>query len=321
MNLTEYGMAENVPHDRDRLTLLDDHRSASLPDDIVRELKRDQAVLIGNVSPRASDDILAAAAERLGLLDQLELQAGYASLLGHRERVGKYFMTVNKRNSYEFNTPHSEGGRRSAIQLAAFYCYKNTTDGGFTILHNVDQQSRAWSVLRECMTKVDLCGKRLSPSEIAMMKARHRIVVPDDTITPDDQILSELPPPLPGIRCYKVLAKTKKTRSRIVDADVSVYWDDVASVDYDSAIEYMSLLEREDLLRRPDPSSDVATLDYTRSRKVYSSGVAYKDLFRSMIVHKLAPAELIVFNNLTWTHSVSNWTAGSGERSVVAAFA
>jgi len=134
------GNQEGVLEDKSRLSTI---RASNVRDDanfIVESLKEDQVILVQDLDPDEADDLIALIAEKFDLSDSLELQTGMASTY-QRENVGGYFMTVDKRKDYQFVSPHSEGSSFINMQLAAFYCYENTIDGGETILMNVDQSS------------------------------------------------------------------------------------------------------------------------------------------------------------------------------------
>jgi len=309
-----------VPEDPSRLRLLEHGATDCDFEAVVAAMKSDQAVVIGRVNSRHADTIVSNIAERFGLQDQLELQATFASILGHRENVGKYFMSVNPRGDYRFVLSHSEGHRGSDIQLAAFYCYENSTDGGITILQNVDDESVQWDSLREVVTKIDLCGTILTPAESALAKATQGVDL-ESALVEDDEVLRERESPFPGTRLLEVLAKPRKVYSRILGRHVNVYWDNMASTDFDSGHEYLRLLRCCGLLQEPDSGLDISQLDLAYPRQRWNSGVKYEALFKSKITRKLAPGELLIHNNLTWTHSCSNWTPGSGKRKMAAAFA
>lgn len=290
-------------------------------DAIVRALRKDQVVLLERTAPEAADELLVAVASNLGLRDQLELQATFASIRGHRENVGRSFMTVNRRDDYQFITAHSEGAAAVGMQFAAFYCFENSTDGGHTILLNVDSESPAWARLREFSARLDLCGRSLSTGDIASIRMRHHIFIPRDLLRESDQILAETPSPVENTRTFNVLSTIEPQYSTILESDVYTYWDTVSSYDHDSGRSYYDLLSTLGLLRLPPGGRDLPALDNAHPRRVWSSGVAYSDIFKRGLNHKLAPGDLLLQNNLTWTHSVSNWTPGSGVRRVVAAFA
>ncbi|MET3498330.1 hypothetical protein ABIC90_005408 [Variovorax boronicumulans] len=310
-----------VPEDRARLCALP-AAAVRDPADLVAALRRDEVVLVQGISDQAHADlVLADATMALGLLERLKVQAGYASLHGHRTSVGRYFMTVNRRDDYHFIPPHSEGTPNADIQLGSLYCHHNTTDGGDNFLFNTDTASPAWSRLREVTTKVDLCGRQLGRRDAAMLKIVHGVSLPGDVLAPGSEILEELPAPLPGIRLYNVLAPVRPVRSRLLDRDVRVLWDNVATMDFDCAAEFMRLLQGTGLLRQPPGGADIAALDGAHARHVWRSGVRFDQLFRARITHRLLAGELLLFNNLTWAHSTSNWTPQSGSRQVVAAFA
>ena len=288
---------------------------------MIEAMRRDDVVLVEGLSPTEADVVVGEIADRLGLGEQLALQAAFASVHGHRSNVGQSFMSVNRRRDYEFISAHSEGLHSIGMQLAAFYCRHNTTDGGYSVLLNVDSDSPVWRRLQDVRVKVDLCGRSLSAAEITMARMRYQIAIPDDLLGDRDRVLAERPSPLAGARFYDVLAPVRSLRSRILDADLNVYWDSVASTDSDAADEYCSLLRALGLLRLPAGGLDVAELDNAHDRRLWRSGATYAELFKGMICRKLEPGELIIQNNLTWAHSASNWTPGSGVRDVAAAFA
>lgn len=310
-----------VPDDPSRLLVLRQGDAGCGVDAILAGLRQDQVVLVQNASAQDADNLLYGVAERLDLQNQLKVQSAFASIHGHRENVGKYFMSVNKRTDYQFIPAHSEGQHASNLQLASLYCYENSTDGGETILLNTDSDSPMWDILGEIVTKVDLCGRKLSPSEIAGAKMMFKINIPEDVLSADDKVLREQKAPVPGIKVFDALTRSKKARSRILERELNVYWDTVASLDFDSGKEYMRLLQSCGLLRQPAGGMDIAKLDNAHIRRVWSSGVNYESLFRARLVRKLVPGDLVIQNNLTWTHSTANWTPGSGTRKVVAAFA
>ncbi|MGI8548598.1 MAG: hypothetical protein ACR2M1_14940 [Gemmatimonadaceae bacterium] len=288
---------------------------------IIAALRQDQVVLIPGVAPEQADDLMFRVAERAGLAEALQLQAGFADLHGHRTRIGKYFMTVNKRRDYQFVGPHSEGSSFAGMQLAAFLCYRNTTDGGETILLNADDSSPAWNSLRERVRRGRVASRPLAPHEITRVRGMYQLRLPDDMLRDDDQVISETKTPIPGLTVLDVLAKPKKVRSRLLDRDLYAYWDTIESVDADSAREFERLLQRTGLLKEPPADFDRRAMDDAVARRIWRSGVTYDQLFRCKVTRKLAPGELILVNNLTWTHAVSNWTPSSGTREVAAAFA
>jgi hypothetical protein len=311
----------DVREDLARLTILPGGDTSCDLTEIVSGLKDDQVTLVRQLTQPQADRIVFGVAAALGLSAQLELQAEFASVHGHRSRVGKYFMTVNERTDYQFIPPHSEGDAKAAIQLACFHCLENTTDGGATILLNADDDSSMWALTRSAENKVSVGNRKLSASEIAIARMRYQIRIPEDLLGDDDEVVSEQECPIPGLKMFKVLARTSKTHSRILDRDVNVYWDNVSSVDFDCSKEYLKLLRSDGLLKEPPQGIDVGLIDYNHDRRVRSSGINYKSLFKAKIVRKLEAGDLVIFNNLTWAHSNSNWTPHSGHRRLAAAFA
>jgi hypothetical protein len=186
---------------------------------------------------------------------------------------------------------------------------------------NVDSESTEWKKLRSLTRKVDLCGRKLSASEVAAAKMIYQISIPENLLTDDDQILAEQPSPVPGVKLYTALSKPVPTYSSILGREVMVYWDDIASTDFDSGEGFFRLLQTLGLLKAPPGGVQIGHLDNAHSRRVWRSGMSYEKLFQGKITHKLCAGDLLIQNNLTWTHSTANWTPNSGIRKVVAAFA
>jgi hypothetical protein len=313
---------QSVPtSDSDRLITFDGRPGELNTDGIVSALRSDQVALIRNAAEQDADLILGQLSLRVGLLSSLEMQAAFASVHGHRNNVSQYFMTVNRRQDYDVILPHSEGSHFMNIQLASFYCHENTTDGGESLLLQVNQASECWASLKELVTRIAPGGRALSPSERALVKVRCQADPVHDLLKPQDVVLEEQKAPLPGLKCFWVLAGLRKRRSVVLERDVYTYWDSVCTTDEDAVDQSVSVLSRLNLLKEPAGGPPVSESMRARSRKVWKSGVNYESLFTAMIVHKLRPGDLIIFNNLTWAHAAGNWTPNSGTRKVVAAFA
>ena len=305
-----------IPDDRSRLLVLE----ASEADAAAGGLRQDFVVLLRNVLPGRADALLHVVAEKLGLLEGLRLQAGFAGLMGHRQRVGEYRMTVNRRLDYQFIPPHSEGSSFVNMQLASFYCFENSTDGGETLLMNVDDASEAWSTLREEVTRIAPGSRSLAPLELKQARALYRLHSATE-VQPDDRAIRERSTSTPGLTLVDVLAPARRTRSRILERDLYAYWVSIAIRDQDALPFFVSLLKQADLLRQPVGGLEIQDMDNVAEQRVWSSGVDYNTLFRCKIRYKLAAGDLILHNNLTWAHSASNWTPGSGVRDLSAAFA
>jgi hypothetical protein len=309
-----------VPEDRARLITLESNDRAVQADWVLDGLRRDFVILVRKVPPARVDGILRNVAAGLGLLEHLELQAAYAEFFGHRQRVGQYRMTVNKRADYQFIPPHSEGDSFTNMQLAAFYCIENSTDGGETILMNVDDSSEIWLELREKLVRIAPGSRSLTPGEL---KRAARLYHLDSTASghPDDLILGTRQTDISGFALLDVLAHMRKTNSAILGKDVYAYWQSAAIIDFDSLPPFVSLLEHCELLRRPAEGIELRHIDNAARQRIWSSGMTYDRLFTCRVTHKLIPGDLVLQNNLTWTHAVSNWTPGRGVRNVAAAFA
>lgn len=315
------GSEINVPEDIRRLTLVEHENRAIDVALVVESLRRDQVVLIRNLNGEQADRVMSDTASGLGLSGALELQAGFAGFLGHRHNIGKYFMSVNKRDNYQFVTPHSEGTSFIGMQIAAFFCFENSTDGGETILMNVDSSGNVWGSLREKIRKAKIGVSPLAPRQISRIRGLYQLDPRTDILRDDDQILQEHHTDITDLIIVEVLARPKKTHSCILDEMVYAYWDSVGGIDFDSAREFERLLRQAKLLKEPHEGIHLHEMDNSAGRRVWHSKVNYSDLFKCKITRKLAPGDLIIQNNMTWTHAVSNWSPGSGTRKVAASFA
>lgn len=309
----------NIPHGTDRVQTIDRRASGdSSVDAIVAALRGDQVALVRNVAARQADEIMSEVAAALDLGIQLESQAAFAGIHGHRRNVGRFFMTVNRRSEFEIVMPHSEGSRLQNIQLASFYCHQNTTDGGVSLLLNCDQDSPVWYSMRELVTRIDPSSRPLTASEKALARAKFMV---EGFPEADDRVLQEVPSEIAGVRFLWVLTPLRRSFSKIQQREVFTYWDSVASLDLDGLKECLKLMGSLDLLREPADGPRIDHGDPVYRRTLWSSGAAYQDLFKAVVVRKLEPGDLIIQNNLTWTHAASNWTPGSGTRRLIAAFA
>ncbi len=308
-----------LPEDQNRLVTIN---SSNIDADvalIIDSLKKDQVVLMKNLAPDEADSLMSSVAGKFGLSETLEIQAAYAASLGHRENIGRYYMSVNKRDDYQFVAPHSEGSSFTNMQLASFYCYENSTDGGETILMNVDPSCEIWHLLRE-KVKRGKAERPLTPGEIRKIKMLARLSMPEDTLKEDDEILEQSPLGS-DFTLFSVLAKPQKTYSKVLNREVYAFWDTIGSIDDDSGKEFDCFLRKHNLLKLPPDNINIKTLDESSDRSIRSFGSRFDQLFKCSVTRKLEPGDFMIQNNLTWTHAVNNWTPGSGARKVVAAFA
>jgi hypothetical protein len=318
----EVSIGVNIPEDRNRLVVLECDRHRSDINTALDSIRKDQVVLIRNVFADEADGVIHGIANGLGLAEDLSLQAGYVRLYPHRHNIGKFFMSVNERLDYQIVTPHSEGSTAQLMHLAVFYCYENSTDGGESILMNVDASSKVWQSLREKRRRGKLLpSKTLTQREIMRVRGQYALNLPYDLLKDDDQILQEQETQIPGLSVAEVLAKPEKVHSRILGTDMYVYWDTVSNIDRDSAVEYWRLLKQWGLLKEPAGGLDLDHLDTQTPFRIYNSGLDFSQLFKCKITVKLTPGDLIVQNNFTWTHAAANWSPGSGTRRVAASFA
>lgn len=158
---------------------------------IIDALKDDQVVLIKRVPENQIDTMIFGVAAGLGLQTGLELQSGFAEMYGHRKKLSKYYMTVNRRADYQCTLPHSEGSSFQNIQLVSFYCYENSTDGGETTLFNTDDSKpQVWDRIRERATRAKISDEnRLTPAQIAEARMRYQINLPQDLLMDEDEVL------------------------------------------------------------------------------------------------------------------------------------
>jgi hypothetical protein len=284
-------------------------------------LGQDHVVLVRNVSISEADSIVYQIAGELKLLQKLEVQAKFSYFLDHRRQISKYFMSVGSVGGYQFHTPHSEGSSITNIQLSCFFCLENSTDGGDTILMNVNEESEGWDLLREQVTKILPESKPLSRGEAVRARALYRLRSLDDYVVPDDRIVQELQAAIPGLRLASVLTKAQKAHSIILKRDVNVLWATIGNVDQSSLEPFVQMLQHSGLLKIPANGLESSQLDLYFPGRVWRSGADYTALFRDRIVVKLEPGDLVIQNNLTWPHAVNNWTPESGTRRIAAAFA
>lgn len=311
-----------VPEGHDRLQVARHQDLTSTTEQVMRTLRQDNVIVIQNVQPKEADEIIRNTADAFGLQDRLALQAGLASFSEHRDRIGDYFMTVNKRDHYMFIPPHSEGTSFIGMQLASFFCDQNDTDGGETILWNVGASSTSWSSLRERANRGRLGPKGLRQHEILRARGLFRLNLPDDVVQPDDKIIGECETEIiPGLTVVDVLTRPRPTYSKILGRDVYVYWDSIGSYDLDSGSQFATLLRQSGLLKEPSGGLTLEQLDYCANQRIWRSDLKYADIFCCKITHKLKPGELLIQNNLTWAHSAANWSPDSGIRNIIAAFA
>jgi hypothetical protein len=284
-------------------------------------LRDDAVALVHNLTIDDADRLLGEVADRLQLKSCLETQAAYADFLGHRSRQSKYFMSVNVRKEYQFTTQHSEGNSVGNIQIAAFFCFDNTTDGGETILMKVDPASAAWGQVREEATRIARDTRPLTPAEAARAKTLYTLKSPTDYVRENDIVLREWESGINHLKFATVLAQPERSHSLILGRAVPTYWDTIGSVDHAALHSFAEFVKEHNILRQPPDGLSLEKMDNNYPRRRWNSGVTYSDLFNFRMVYRLNRGDLIVQNNLSWTHGAANWTPNSGLRQIVAAFA
>ncbi|MCF6442196.1 hypothetical protein L1077_22475 [Pseudoalteromonas luteoviolacea] len=303
----------------DKLVILHDYTLSKYLIDIVDSLKQDKAILINDVSFKDANKLMLELAKIFNLQDSLELNSNFSSTLEYRQKVGKYFMTVNKRKDYQFVAPHSEGSSKLGIQLAAFYSVDNTTDGGETVLFKTNHSSDCIKGLKENLAKGKIL-KKLSSADLTKIKILSRLSFPEDALTDGDEVLSEKEYKEGFVYC-ETLVKTRAVKSVILNKEVYPYFDSIERIDSDSPQEYLTFLKNVSLFKEPESDFDFSLIDDSHHNRIGSFGSKYNELFEGVLIKKLTKRQMLICNNLTWCHSVANWTPGSGVRKVVAAFA
>jgi hypothetical protein len=305
----------------DQLSEISGYRQTDLPS-IVGALRADNVIWLHDIKANQADEIMQDVATQLGILDGLSLQAEYASFHGHRKRIGKYFMTVTGRNAHEYITPHSEGNSTIKMQLAAFYCFENTTDGGDTILFKINNYGKCWSNLREMRRKYRRDPqKTITRSVTLQARGQYQLDLDKDEVDERDIVVREHECAIDGLVLVDVLAAPRTTHSIILDSEVFAYWSTIGNIDTTCAAEFDRVLRESFLLKEPAAGSSLSQCDTYADRRIWTSNVAFSDIFTCKVIVKLTGGDLIIHNNLSWAHSASNWTAGSGERKMAAAFA
>ena len=186
---------------------------------------------------------------------------------------------------------------------------------------NVDGASGTWQSLREQVVRARVDCATLAHHEITRMRGLYGIELPQDTLNEDDRILQERSTDVQGLTVVDVLARPMLTYSRILERKLNVYWDSMDAPDHDMATQYSLWLKQWGLLREPPSGLSVHRMDMDAPRRIWHSGADYSRLFKARLVLKLTAGDLIVQNNMTWTHATANWSPNSGIRKVVAAFA
>lgn len=314
-------MKDKIPDDESKLCAIEFRDVSSCVENVRDRLHTDCISLIRDVNEQQASEIMLRASRSFGLAESLELQAGFAPSLGHRFNIGQYFMSVNERSEYQFVAAHSEGSVFVGMQLASFYCYDNTTDGGVTILFNVDGASDVWHSLREKVRR-GIVSNTLADHQTVRARGLYRLNLPDDLLDHEnDQVLREVESKIPNLAIVDALAKPRKIYSRILERELFAYWDSIANIDRDALAEYVDVLRDRQLLREPLGGLPIDHMDIASRRRLGHFGSDYQKLFKCKLVHKLCRGDMVIFNNITWAHSASNWSPGSGIRKVAASFA
>jgi hypothetical protein len=270
------------------------------------------------------DDIIAGVADRFELRSGLELQANFAAIKNHRRNISRYYMSVNARKDYQCILPHCEGGSFANLQLVSFFCYENTTDGGHTVLLNIDETSQVWGSLRERVKRGRVMNREMTEGEVSRARMKYHLHLPEDYLQEGDRVLGEHETDIDGLTIVDALVMPRKTHSKILDKELLAFWSSMKSTESNLYQDFVSLLRRWNIYIEPPPEAEIRQKEVAGSCE--ESGrqdcrTFYEKLFKYKIVRRLAPGDLLVMNNQTWTHAANNWSPGSGIRRIGVAIA
>jgi hypothetical protein len=234
--------------------------------------------------------------------------------------MGEYFMTVTGRDAHQFITPHSEGSSKTNMQLAAFYCLKNTTDGGVSILFHVKEGASGWPRLREARRKYKVAsGSSLTPLLEKRARGQYQLDIEDDVLQADDIVLEVHNTTIQGLSLVDALSMPRASYSVILGRQVLAFWSTIGNIDKTCASDFARLLSEAGLLRHE--TMQLGNLDRYADRRLWDSSVLLEEVFDSNLLVGLEAGDLIIHNNQSWAHAASNWSSGTGQREVAAAFA
>lgn len=316
MRITESIKAASLPDLNHMIKILEVDGGVPAYQKIADSLRQGEVVLLRGIDGHRIDNIIEAVVDQFNLRAELELQAGFATVKGHRESLSKYFMTVNKRDPFQCIPPHSEGGSFANMQLVSLYCYENTTDGGETVLLNLDEAVDLQQFVRERVKRGKVDSQQLSAGDISRIKMQYSLHLPDDLLRKDDMVLREQESGFPGLKVIDALAMPRKTWSKVLQKEVIAFWSTMKSTKSNLNQEFIQHL-REWGVYREQPSSEGPVHLEPASYEISN----YEQIFKGKIIYRLAPGELIIMNNHTWVHAASNWTSNSGCRNIAVAIA
>ena len=316
-------MTDSIREDADRLQIVDAGAGPIDPGLLASWLEQDCVVLLQRVNQDDIDDIIAAIADRFELRSGLELQASFAAIKNHRQNISRYYMSVNARKDYQCILPHCEGRSFTNLQLVSFFCYENTTDGGHTVLFNIDEASQVWGSLREHV-KRGRANRQLTEGEIARARMKYHLHLPEDYLQAGDRVLREHETDVAGLTVVDALVMPRKTHSKILGRELFAFWSSMKSTDSNLYRDFVSLLRRWNIYIEPPPEAEIAQQEATGAGGKgdrHDPRMLYEKLFKYKIVRKLTPGDLVIMNNQTWTHAANNWSPGSGVRRIGVAIA
>lgn len=228
-------------------------------------------------------------------------------LMEHRASVDNVAVTVNARAPLEIIQPHSEGDSTAQLDLFSLHCVRNAVHGGENVLSLIDQ-SADHSALRA--KEKAIVGTDLSSAEIEALRRQHRDARAVVSSCSDSQrTLLEHGRARVVVRPAPVAA----ARSQITGTDVITYWDNVTVHDRAFHRHHYELLRHLGLLNEGAGGGYEAYMHVERDSPWQPADTDSGDvpqtasLFSLHVVHKMAPDELLLFNNRTWTHAVNNW--------------
>src|SRR5262249_37154766 len=162
----------------------------------------------------------------------------------------------------------------------------------------------AWDSLRQLVVKVPAGRQPLTKGEAARARSLYHLRSRYDVVQQDDNVLSYIETEIPDVALASVLEKPRRIHSRILERELFVLWDNIAGIDRALPGGFVKYLRQSSLLKTPPYDLELEHLDNVSRRRIWSSGVNYDELFNCRLILKMRPGDLVVVDNLTWTHAV-----------------
>jgi hypothetical protein len=270
---------------------------------------RNQLALVRGVEFRAACALFGELVDHYDLRDSYDVQMQYVvNMMAAREAVEGVAVTVNRRGPYQMVQPHSEGDTTAPLELFGLYCEQDAASGGESVFGLVNQAADHSKLRAKEKAVLD---RGLSPAELNKLRRNHldakAVIVSDDAVS---RVLVESPHGDIVVRQMPVT----RSLSPVSGEPLMTYWDNVTVHDHAFHRCHYELLNQAGIFH-----VDVGAADYAHYMHVEDDsawGPADTDsgnldetaaLFACHVIYKMAPGELVVFNNRAWTHAANNW--------------